>query len=162
MNCVFCSGSSKVVDSRPIAGGIRRRRECLLCGRRFTTHEKAVPLELRVIKSGTRPPEDFAPGKIAVVLQKVLKGRPVDEHQITDMIRRIEAELTSSGQTTISSQELARLVAELLNEHDKIAWTRFVTNYLDIAGQLSFGAQKMRPQRRRSQLELFSDSRDPE
>lgn len=156
MHCPFCRGSSKVVDSRPISEGIRRRRECLRCGRRFTTHERIVPLEIRVLKSGNRPPEDFQPEKIAAVLRRVCKGRPVSEGQIDDLVRRIEADLGTTGQTTVSSSELARLVADLLKEQDDVAYFRFLANYTDPEGHVVLGrAEEGDARLSVQQLDLF-------
>jgi transcriptional repressor NrdR len=157
MNCPFCRGASKVVDSRPIPDGIRRRRECLRCGRRFTTHERIVPTELRVVKAGDRPPEDFQPEKIAVVLRKVTKGRPVSESQIEDAVRRIEADFAANGQTSVASSELARVVADLLRELDQVAHFRFLSNYTDAAGRVVFERQERAPRRppATEQMDLF-------
>ena len=156
MNCPFCRGSSKVVDSRPIAEGIRRRRECERCGRRFTTHERIVPLEIRVVKAGNRPPEEFQPSKITAVLRKVAKGRPVSEGQIDDVVREIEAFLGSKSQTTVTSAELARLVADLLRERDEIAHFRFLANYTDPEGEVVLGRSREKGARLSiEQLDLF-------
>lgn len=157
MNCPFCNGASKVVDSRPIPDGIRRRRECLQCGRRFTTHEKIVPLELRVLKAGNRPPEDFQPEKIAAVLRKVCKGRPVGIGQIDDLVRRIEADLGVNAQASIASSELARLVADFLGELDEVAQRRFLSNYTDANGRITLERDRRpRPPRPpKDQLDLF-------
>jgi transcriptional repressor NrdR len=158
MNCPFCRGASKVVDSRPIPDGIRRRRECLRCERRFTTHERIVPTELRVVKAGDRAPEDFQPEKIAAVLRKVTKGRPVSEPQIEDAVRRIEADFAANGQTSVQSSELARVVADLLLELDQVAHFRFLSNYTDASGRVSFEREESpRPRRPPSteQMDLF-------
>lgn len=156
MNCPFCRGSSKVVDSRPISEGIRRRRECERCGRRFTTHERIVPLEIRVLKAGNRPPEEFQPGKIAAVLRKVCKGRPVSEGQIDDTVREIEAYLGAGGQTSVPSSELARLLADLLQEIDDVARFRFLANYTDPDGQVVLGESREKDSRLSiRQLDLF-------
>lgn len=158
MNCPFCRGASKVVDSRPIPDGIRRRRECLRCERRFTTHERIVPTELRVVKAGDRSPEDFQPEKIAAVLRKVTKGRPVSESQIEDTVRRIEADFAANGQTSVPSSELARVVAGLLGELDPVARFRFLSNYTDAGGRVSFEREEARRPRRpppTDQMDLF-------
>ena len=157
MNCPFCRGASKVIDSRPIPDGIRRRRECLHCTRRFTTHERIVPLEVRVIKSGNRPQEDFQAEKIEAALRKVCKGRPVSPSQIDDLVRRIEADLAANGQPAIASSDIARQVADLLGELDDVSRFRFLSNYMDANGVVVLG-QEERPRERRGgtdQLDLF-------
>lgn len=157
MNCGFCGGNSKVVDSRPIPDGIRRRRECLRCGRRFSTHEKSIPLEVRVLKAGNRSPEDFSPDKIAIALQRVCKGRPIGDSQIDDIVRRIEADLGASGRATISSSELAFIVLDTLKSLDRIAYMRFVSNYTDAEGRVSLEqARPQKPLSRDNQLDLFN------
>lgn len=146
-----------MIDSRPIPDGIRRRRECLHCTRRFTTHERIVPLEVRVIKSGNRPQEDFQAEKIEAALRKVCKGRPVSPSQIDDLVRRIEADLAANGQATIASWEIARQVADLLGELDEVSRFRFLSNYMDANGQVRLGGEE-RPRERRGavdQLDLF-------
>lgn len=156
MNCPFCRGSSKVVDSRPISEGIRRRRECERCGRRFTTHERIVPLEIRVLKANGRPLEEFQPAKIAAVLRKVCKGRPVSEGQIDDLVREIEAHLGAGGQTSVASSELARLLADLLQEVDDVARFRFLANYTDPDGQVVLGQSREKDSRLSiRQMDLF-------
>ena len=157
MNCPFCRSASKVVDSRPIPDGIRRRRECLRCGRRFTTHERIVPTELRVLKAGDRAPEDFQPEKIAVVLRKVTKGRPVSESQIEDAVRRIEADFAANGLTAVPSSELARIVAGALRDLDQVAHFRFLSNYTDATGRVVFEREERARRRPPSteQMDLF-------
>jgi transcriptional repressor NrdR len=157
MNCPFCRAASKVVDSRPIPDGIRRRRECLRCGRRFTTHERIVPTEVRVIKAGDRPAEDFQPEKIAAALRKVSKGRPVSESQIEEAVRRIEADFAANGQASIPSSEIARLVADLLQGIDPVAHFRFLSNYTDASGRVAFEREERarRQPPSKEQMDLF-------
>ena len=144
MNCPFCRGDSKVIDSRPIPDGIRRRRECLQCERRFSTYEKIIPLEIRVLKAGVRPPEDFQPEKIKVVLRRVCKGRPISMPQIEDITRTLEADLSSAGRSSVRSSDLAHQVAELLMALDEVAYSRFIANYIDVEGRVALERQEPR------------------
>jgi transcriptional repressor NrdR len=158
MNCPFCGSSSKVVDSRPTSDGIRRRRECLRCGRRFTTHEKIIPLEIRVLKAGNRPAEEFYPDKIIAVLRRVCKGRPITSLQINDFVRRIEASLGTSGRTSVTSAEIALMLLGILKEIDELAHSRFISNYMDTDGRISIsdtGDVRLELLPKDKQLDLF-------
>lgn len=114
MNCPYCEGPSKVVDSRPIPEGIRRRRECESCGRRFTTHERLAPAEIRVVKQPGRPPELFDADKIARAVARVTRDGRLTEEQAHGVARRIEAELVDARETKVRSSEIARRVVEIL------------------------------------------------
>lgn len=138
MNCPYCDGSSKVVDSRPIPDGTRRRRQCDACGRRFTTHERLAPAEIRVIKRPGRAPEPFDADKIARALLRVAGGDRPGEAAVFALARRIEAELVDEGATTVRAAELARRVLEHLHEIDRLAATRFAADYTDLDGRLDF------------------------
>ncbi len=135
MKCPYCDGSSKVIDSRPMPDGIRRRRECEQCSRRFTTHERLAPSEIRVIKQSGRPPEPFDADKIARALLRV--GR-LSDAGARDLARRIEAELVDEGATSVRAAELARRVLERLRAVDRLAATRFAADYTDLDGRLDF------------------------
>src|SRR5947209_829984 len=118
MNCPYCIGESKVVDSRPISDGIRRRRQCLACGRRFTTQEKLVSVEIKVIKLRGRPIEEFRLDKIKSAMGRVSKGRSIEKAQIENAARSIEAELVDSGKLNVRSEEIASMVSAWLGRID--------------------------------------------
>lgn len=138
MKCPYCDGSSKVVDSRPIPDGIRRRRECEECGRRFTTHERLAPSEIRVVKQAGRPPEPFDAGKIARAILRVGSDGRLSEDAAHGLARRIEAELVDEGVTSVRAAEVARRVLGHLRGLDRLAATRFAADYTDLEGNVDF------------------------
>jgi transcriptional repressor NrdR len=125
-----------VSDSRSLGDGVRRRRRCTQCKRRFTTYERAAPPNVKVVKrSGKSEPFDAA--KIRAVLARVGSGRPaLDGAAIKRLAAGIEAELVDAGVRSISSATIAeRLLAQLKNV-DKLAHDRLAADYLDESGQL--------------------------
>ena len=138
MKCPYCERPSKVVDSRPIPDGIRRRRECTGCGRRFTTHERLAPVEVRVIKSDGRSNEDFDPAKIARAVERVAGEGPLRRRDAVDVARRIEMELVDARRSSVRSGEIAALVHRLLGELDPAAARRFAADYLTAEGEVVF------------------------
>lgn len=137
MKCPFCSSSSRVIDSRPISEGIRRRRVCDVCHRRFTTHERMVPLEVKVIKNGDRAPELFDVKKIIATLQRICQGCAVTDHDIEALAHGIETDLLREEKTTVHSSEIARRVIDRLEEIDRLAYHRFSADYRDAEGHLT-------------------------
>ncbi|PLA74302.1 transcriptional regulator NrdR [Hydrogenovibrio sp. SC-1] len=131
MHCPFCSTpDTRVIDSRLSTEGmqVRRRRECMSCGERFTTYE-AVELSLpRVIKSdGNR--ERFDESKIRRGLVKALEKRPVESDAIEQVVNRIEKQLTSEGVREVPSSRIGELLMEALRELDQVAYVRFASVY---------------------------------
>lgn len=133
MRCPLCGyAESKVVDSRPTDDGtsIRRRRECLECGHRFTTYERLGDNPLVVIKSdGSSEAYDR---------QKLFRGvliacakRPVSSDQISAIIDGIETELRNSPKPEVKSKELGDMVLERLAKTDDVAYVRFASVYKD-------------------------------
>ena len=99
MRCPFCRArDAKVIDSREISGGesIRRRRECLNCGKRFTSYERIEVAALVVVKKDGRR-EEFNPGKLRQKLRVALTKRPVGEREIDALLSRVEAQLLALG-----------------------------------------------------------------
>ena len=135
MDCPYCGGSSRVVDSRPITDGIRRRRECQRCERRFTTHERLAPVELRVVKAGGGS-EAFQAQKIERAVTRVVAGLDVSEERVRQLVRRVEAQLSLLGGPTVSSRHLAALVLDQLEALHPLAHHRFLANYTDPEGRL--------------------------
>lgn len=133
MRCPKCGcEESKVVDSRPSenADAIRRRRECIKCGCRFTTYERREETPLMVIKKdGTK--ETFDRQKLMRGLIAATVKRNVDVTVLERLIADIEGELRDQGITEISSQELGRLVLVRLLDIDKVAYVRFASVYRD-------------------------------
>lgn len=133
MKCPFCNSSnSKVVDKRDTENSIRRRRECIDCKKRYTTHEMIEDNPLIVIKKDqTRRPFDRA--KLKSGLIKACEKRPVGMDQIVDMSDRIEAKIRSKGLTEIDSNKIGEEVMKALKKTDKIAYIRFASVYKEFA-----------------------------
>ena len=130
VRCPVCSDlDDKVVDSRANDDGssIRRRRECLACGHRFTTFERCEELPLVVVKrSGDRAPFDRA--KIEVGVRAAAKGRPIDDDQVATLAAAVEDELRLIG-GDVSSEQVGRAVLEQLVALDQVAYLRFASVY---------------------------------
>ncbi len=129
MNCPFCtSPESRVIDTRSAAGGIRRRRECLDCGRRFTTYERVAPLRLSVVKRDGRR-EPFEPEKILRGIQIACGKRPITIEQMEELVAGIEGDLYHRGQREVQSREIGEMVMRALRQLDEVAYIRFATIY---------------------------------
>lgn len=131
MHCPFCTHpDTKVIDSRLVADGeqIRRRRECISCGERFTTFESAELVMPRIIKqSGTREP--FDEDKLLAGIQRALEKRPVSIEAIDGAIIRIKQRLRATGEREIPSRQLGEWVMEELRQLDEVAYVRFASVY---------------------------------
>lgn len=131
MKCPFCSfEDSKVVDSRPTDEGtsIRRRRECLHCGKRFTTYETVERMPLMLIKrDGTRQAYDRQ--KLLNGLVKACEKRPVSLMQMEQIVDYVEQKLFSSLESEVSSKVIGELVMEQLRKVDEVAYVRFASVY---------------------------------
>ncbi|MEE9465573.1 MAG: transcriptional regulator NrdR [Candidatus Neomarinimicrobiota bacterium] len=131
MICPFCqSTDTKVVDSRTVHrdGSIRRRRECLACGDRFTTYEYVMKQPLLVIKkSGQR--EEYDRQRIDQSIRIAVKKRPVTADQIMDAVSQVHGHIVDMGKTEISTAVIGDLVMEELRHLDKVAYIRFASVY---------------------------------
>jgi transcriptional repressor NrdR len=133
MRCPSCGyAESKVVDSRPADDGasIRRRRECLECGNRFTTYERLGDNPLVIIKSDNSS-EAFSRDKLFRGILIACAKRPITPEQISDIVDRIERELRSSARSEITSKELGDLTLSYLANLDEVAYIRFASVYKD-------------------------------
>jgi transcriptional repressor NrdR len=129
MRCPFCSSTnSRVIDTRSAEGGIRRRRECEDCGRRFTTYERVAPLRLMVIKQDGRR-EPFDREKILRGIQIACAKRPIDTESIEETVSSIERELYHRGSREVTSREIGEMVMQNLRRLDEVAYIRFATIY---------------------------------
>ena len=130
MRCPWCSvDDDRVVDSRLADDGaaIRRRRECLSCGRRFTTFERVDELPLWVVKrSGDREPFDRT--KIVVGVRAATKNRPITEDEMADLAQQVEDALRERGNEP-TSQQVGLAVLEQLKALDDVAYVRFASVY---------------------------------
>ena len=131
MRCPFCSfNESKVIDSRPAEEGttIRRRRECLSCGKRFTTYEIVERLPLLVIKrDGSR--QAFDRMKLIAGMIKACEKRPVHVSDLEKIADEIEQELQGSLDREVSSEQIGELVMNRLRDLDQVAYVRFASVY---------------------------------
>lgn len=133
MKCPYCGSlDDKVIDSRTLANGeaIRRRRECIACGLRFTSYERIEEKPLLVIKRDGRR-EPFERQKIERGLVRALEKRPVAQLSIENLINEIEDEAANHAKASneISSEDLGRMVLQKLYALDKVAYIRFASVY---------------------------------
>ncbi|RIK40372.1 MAG: transcriptional regulator NrdR [Chloroflexi bacterium] len=131
MRCPFCrERDARVVDSREIRDGavIRRRRECVACGRRFTTYEKLETRELMVVKRDGRR-EPFDPLKLKDKLRIALTKRPVPMAEVERIVRDVENELMDQGISEAPSTQIGELVLAKLKDLDEVAYIRFASVY---------------------------------
>ncbi|ADJ26576.1 ATP-cone domain protein [Dehalogenimonas lykanthroporepellens BL-DC-9] len=129
MYCPNCRQNElKVVDSRDVEDGIRRRRECLECGYRFTTYERIQPTAVYVIKKDGRR-EEWSKDKLLGGLHKALEKRPLPVGTVDRLADEIEAELIETGRAEIASSAVGDKVMEKLKTTDNIAYIRFASVY---------------------------------
>ena len=129
MICPYCaSRDSRVIDTRAADSGIRRRRECESCGRRFTTYERVAPLRLMVIKQDGRR-EPFDRDKILNGVQIACAKRPIPTASIEELVSGIESELYHRGSREVTSREIGEMVMRNLRALDEVAYIRFATIY---------------------------------
>ncbi len=131
MRCSFCGHpDSKVLDSRPVEDGrsIRRRRECLSCGKRFTTYERVEETNLLVVKrDGNR--EIFDKSKILAGLVRACDKRPVPALVLEQLVADIEKELKNSAEREVPAMRIGDMVMERLRAVDDVAYVRFASVY---------------------------------
>jgi transcriptional repressor NrdR len=133
MRCPYCDQEEdKVVDSRLAedSRAIRRRRECLACGRRYTTFERPEEVPLIVLKrSGAEAP--FQRGKVTEGLRRACKNRPVTDAEIESIAEDVEEAVRADGRRPVASAEIGREVLERLRTLDEVAYLRFASVYKD-------------------------------
>ena len=143
MRCPYCGFSeSKVIDSRPAdeSSSIRRRRECLSCGKRFTTYETVESVPLVVVKKdGSR--QSFDRSKILGGLIKACEKRPVPLETLEKAVTDIEQKLLGSMEREIPSERVGELVMEQLKTIDQVAYVRFASVYRQFQDIDSFMAE---------------------
>ena len=128
MRCPACGNpDSKVIDSRPIEAdnSIKRRRECLVCQKRFTTFEVIESVQLVVVKKGGTK-ELFDRNKLLSGLLKACQKRPVNAEEL---VNEIETELQNSLSNEVTTVEIGEMVMDKLKEHDAVAYVRFASVY---------------------------------
>ena len=138
MNCPYCDNQeSKVVDSRYIQDGIRRRRECLMCSLRFTTYEKIHSQLLNVIKRDNSK-ETFSVEKLTKSISTACKKRPISNEKIEKIAIDIETYLLQNHGSEISSNVIGQMVLNELLNLDKVSYIRFSSVYRDFQNEDSF------------------------
>lgn len=138
MKCPECGfDDSKVIDSRPTDGKIRRRRECLSCKCRFTTYEIVENTPLMVVKKD-HSIEPFDSQKLIERLLRAAVKRPITLDVIENMVYEIESELKNRLQKEVSSAQIGEMVLEKLKKTDDVAYIRFASVYKEFNDAESF------------------------
>jgi len=140
MRCIFCGHlESKVNDSRSTEDGsaIRRRRECLECGKRFTTYEKVESIPLIVVKKD-KTRQQFDRDKLLNGLLRACEKRPVSLEQLEKVIDEVEANIHNSLEREVSSGQIGELVTHKLKLIDEVAYVRFASVYRQFKDVNSF------------------------
>ncbi len=131
MKCRYCGHSeSKVIDSRPTEEGasIRRRRECLGCGKRFTTYEIVETIPIIVVKKD-KSREAFDRNKLLTGLLRACEKRPVSVSTLEGVVDEIEATLHNSLEREVTSTQIGELVMDRLKDIDEVSYVRFASVY---------------------------------
>jgi transcriptional repressor NrdR len=133
VKCPFCANiDDKVIDSREgrVGDTIRRRRECLKCGRRFTTYERIDEIPYMVIKKDGRR-ERFERQKILQGLLKACEKRPVATLKLEAIVDEIEGVVQESTERELTTTEIGEMIMQRLKKLDKVAYVRFASVYMD-------------------------------
>src|SRR4029079_321890 len=133
MKCPFCGHlEDKVVDSRESKEGdsIRRRRECLNCGRRFTSYERIDEIPYLVRKKDGRA-EPYDRNKIMGGLRRACEKRPISVSQLEAIADQIERSVQDSGEREVNTSEIGKIIMRRLKALDKVAYVRFASVYLE-------------------------------
>lgn len=131
MKCPYCNHlKDKVVDSREVGAGdaIRRRRECLSCGRRFTSYERIEEVPYLVVKKDGRR-EAFDRGKLLAGLHRACEKRPVSAKALTEIVDQIEQMIQEAPDREVEARQVGERVMDKLRELDKVAYVRFASVY---------------------------------
>ncbi len=131
MKCPYCKHEEdKVVDSRSCGDGygVRRRRECLKCGHRFTTYERIEETPLMVVKKDDRR-EAFNPQKLLNGIRIACEKRPISIETLKKLVDKIEMDLEKKFETEVNSREIGKLVMKKLHNLDEVAYVRFASVY---------------------------------
>jgi transcriptional repressor NrdR len=133
MKCPYCGATdARVVDTREVGDGIRRRRQCQHCKQRYTTYEQVAKVTLMVAKRDGRR-EAFDRDKLADGIWKACAKRPVSSEEVESMVAEIEANLYGLGQAEVPSRMIGEMVMERLKAVDAVAYVRFASVYRSFA-----------------------------
>jgi transcriptional repressor NrdR len=140
MRCPYCDHiEDKVVDSRESKDGdsIRRRRECLNCGRRFTSYERIDEIPFMVVKKdGTR--ETFDRNKVMSGLLRAAEKRPIGARKLEEIANEIEKHVQDSTEREVNTSEIGKIIMRRLKSLDKVAYVRFASVYLEFEDVTAF------------------------
>jgi transcriptional repressor NrdR len=131
MKCPFCGASSqhiRVIDTREVTDGIRRRRECDQCEQRFTTYERIATMNMLVVKRDGRR-EEFDKEKLVKSMHIACSKRPVSSFAIDKAAQEIESQLYALGKSEIDSLQIGEMVMDQLQDIDDVAYVRFASVY---------------------------------
>ncbi|MDR3212054.1 MAG: transcriptional regulator NrdR [Planctomycetota bacterium] len=131
MRCPHCRDENdKVVDTRSAEDGsvIRRRRECVKCGKRFTTHERLEDMPVKVVKKSGQI-EDFSRDKILAGVCRATEKRPVQLDDLRDLVSGLERQITAGNRREINSRDIGEMVMRELRRLDEVAYVRFASVY---------------------------------
>ncbi len=140
MKCRFCTGTdSKVIDSRPTEDGsaIRRRRECINCGKRFTTYEKIEEIPVMVVKRDGRR-ESFDSEKIRSGIRKACQKRPISADEQDRLVDDITREVFNTLKSEIPTRDIGEIVMKNLKQVDEVAYVRFASVYREFKDTQTF------------------------
>ena len=153
MRCPFCNDEdTKVIDSRPAdeQNAIRRRRECVKCGKRFTTYERVETVPLMVIKKDeTREPYDREKAEKGIVL--ACHKRPVSAEQVAAILDDLENRLFATGRKEVPVSLIGEIIMEHLRDIDEVAYVRFASVYREFKDVDTF-AEEIRKLLKRSSI----------
>ncbi len=155
MKCPYCAkGDTKVIDTREVTDSVRRRRECLECGQRFTTYERVAPVNLMVVKRDGRR-EEFDRGKLTEGIRKACAKRPISMETIENIAKGIEVALYDRTGAEIESRLIGQMVMEKLRDMDDVAYVRFASVYRRFADVDSLAQEiEALKERRRQEAEI--------
>lgn len=129
MKCPYCDRKdTRVIDTREVGEGVRRRRECKSCQQRFTTYERVAKTSLLVVKRDGRR-EPFDSDKLLKGILRACAKRPIPTETIEQMVKEIERELYELGRAEVESERIGKMVMTRLRELDDVAYVRFASVY---------------------------------
>ncbi|MGQ9681102.1 MAG: transcriptional regulator NrdR [Anaerolineae bacterium] len=133
MPCPFCGADdTRVIDTRQVGEGVRRRRQCQACHQRFTTYEYVARASLLVVKRDGRR-EEYDRSKLQEGLRKACAKRPISAETLDEVVEQIESRLYAMGQSEVPSRIIGEMVMERLRNLDAVAYVRFASVYRSFA-----------------------------
>ena len=132
MKCPYCQGNdTRVIDTRGAGEGVRRRRECNGCGKRFTTYEHVAASKPMVVKRDGRR-EEFDRAKLLAGVRKACAKRPIAVEEVERVVNEVEARVLARKRGEVKSRVIGDMVMEKLKEIDEVAYIRFASVYLPL------------------------------